>query len=105
MRFSCNAVSRALSFCARYTTSSAAAALDDVGEGAEIASALVKPVERGQDLGIVSHLLAGLDVGLDGAAIVLELVFGDDAESPPEVLCDRGIEDSLRPFFERIGIA
>src|SRR5262249_14101966 len=78
-------------------------ALEDIGERAEVFDLLVEPVQSREDFRIISSLLTGLDVGIDGALGIAEVALGDLAETPPQVLRDRSIEDGRRALFERVG--
>ena len=79
------------------------ASFENFGERAEVFRLLVEAIERGQDLGVVTGLLAGLDVRVDGAAVVAELALGDLAETSPEALCNGRIEDRRGALLERVG--
>ena len=65
----------------------------------------MQSIERKQELRLIPGLLDGTRVREHGPRVVLQLLLGDAPEPHEQILGELGLEDLLRAFSERIGVA
>jgi hypothetical protein len=78
--------------------------LEHVVQCLRVAQPTVETVERLEQVRLVAGLFESFLIGLDGAPVVLQLVFGDAPDACVKVLGDLGLEGRLRSFRERVHV-